>query len=489
MPNITAKQTRKIYTIIGLEIHAQLLTRTKIFCGCNTDYLNAAPNANTCAVCLGMPGALPVLNTQAVDYALTGALALNCTILKRSKFDRKNYFYPDLPKGYQISQYDEPLAVDGHLELEMKRDGEVEFKRVGIQRVHLEEDTGKLIHNEDDSSSVDLNRAGVPLIEIVTAPELISPREAVEFMRELRRILRYLGVSDGNMEAGSLRCDANISISLEPGQLGTKTEIKNMNSFKAVEQALAFERERQRRVLEAGGTVVQQTMHWNADTGRAEVGRVKETADDYRYFPEPDLVPVKIDEAHIARLRETLSELPAEKRARWRTTYRVPDYDIKVLTEEQALADYFEAVVRRFDRPKVVSNWMMSELLRLLKEGEGEGKGEGIPMEPTEFAELLELVEAGQINRNTGKTVLEEAFKTGKRPKTIVEEQGLAQISDEAALEVIVSEVLEANPEAVADYRSGNEKVFGFLVGQVMKRTRGQANPKIASQLLRERLG
>lgn len=472
-------------TVIGLEIHAQLLTKTKLFCGCSADYFGKPPNTNTCPVCLGMPGALPVLNQQAVEYALKAALALNCQIPERSKFDRKNYFYPDLPKGYQISQYDEPLAINGFLDIEAAALPHGQTKRVGVRRVHLEEDAGKLIHKES-GSLVDFNRAGVPLIEIVTEPDLSSPAEAKAFMEELRRILRYIGVCSGDMEEGSLRCDANISVSLDE-KLGTKTEIKNMNSFRAVEDALAFEEDRQKKILLAGGQIEKATLGWNADAGRVEPQRTKEEAEDYRYFPEPDLVPLEIGDSWKQGIKESLPELPAQRRKRWREAYKLPDYDVKILTEEKALADYFDAVVLSLRRcraavpPKEVSNWMMSELLRLVKEDEMSLRR----CRPSEFAWVLRMVGEGKINRNTGKEVIEGAFKTGKPPQKIIEERGLSQISDEAALSAIADEVIKENPKQVEDLLAGKQPVLQFLIGQMMKKTKGRADPKKAAEILR----
>lgn len=463
-------------TVIGLEVHAQLLTKTKLFCSCSAEYFGAPPNTHTCPVCLGMPGALPVLNEKAVEYALKAALALHCEIPHRSTFARKNYFYPDLPKGYQISQYDEPLAVRGYLELPTG-------KRVRIRRVHLEEDAGKLLHTEDGITLVDLNRAGVPLIEIVTEPDLGSPQEARLYMEELRRVLRYLGVCSGDMEEGSLRCDANISVSLD-GELGTKVEIKNMNSFRAIEDALSFEERRQRELLHRGGLLAQETRLWNEKTGQTEPMRSKEESEDYRYFPDPDLVPLEIDDAWREKVKRSLPELPAQKRARWAQEYKLPDYDIAVLTEERPIAEYFEAVVRLYPNPKDVSNWMMSEILRLLKEGQTTE----ITLKPEHCARVLEMVSVGQINRTVAKDVLEESFKTGKAPDEIVHEKGLLQISDESALAEIVTKVLAENPKAVADFKSGKEAALSFLQGQVMRITGGKADPKKTRELLLQKL-
>jgi aspartyl-tRNA(Asn)/glutamyl-tRNA(Gln) amidotransferase subunit B len=461
-------------TVIGLEVHAQLLTKTKLFCSCSAEYFGAPPNTHTCPVCLGMPGALPVLNECAVEYALMAALALHCEIPQRSTFARKNYFYPDLPKGYQISQFDEPLAIRGFVELPTG-------KRVRIRRVHLEEDAGKLLHTETGVSFVDFNRAGVPLIEIVSEPELSSPKEARLYMEELRRILRYLGVCSGDMEEGSLRCDANISVSPD-AQLGTKIEVKNMNSFKAVEAALDYEVRRQRQILERGGSVVQETRLWNEKTEETEPMRAKEESEDYRYFPDPDLVPLQIDDSWKQKI--DLPELPAAKRARFAQEYQLPEYDIAVLTEERPIAEYFEAVVKLYQHPKDVSNWMMSELLRLLKEQ----RSLEIPMKPEHFAQVLQMVRSGQITRTVAKDVIEESFKTGKAPQEIVREKGLGQISDEGLLAEIVTKVLTENPKAVADFRAGKEAALGFLQGQVMKATSGKADPHKVRALLLEKL-
>jgi len=462
-------------TVIGLEIHAQLLTKTKLFCGCSADYFGEEPNSNTCPVCLGMPGTLPVLNKQAVEYGLRASLALNCDIPERSKFDRKNYFYPDLPKGYQISQFDEPLAVNGHLE--------IGGKKVRIRRVHLEEDAGKLVHQEGGESSVDLNRVGVPLIEIVTEPDLKSPEQAREFMERLRQILQYVEVCSGDMEKGSLRCDANISLG-QDGKLGTKTEVKNMNSFSAVEKALKYEKKRQKDLLENGGSVDQVTLGWNADAEEAQPMRSKEEAHDYRYFPEPDLVPLVIDEEWRERVRNELPELPGEKADRWKEEFDLPDYDIGELTEDKEIANYFEAAVAEYNAPKEVSNWMMSELFRVLKLPEAELSD----VNPVDFAYLVRLVGEGDINDNTAKDVLERAFTEDKAPKDIVETEGLKRISDEGALGEKIDEVIEENPDAVEDYRSGNENVLGFLIGQLMSKTDGQADPNKAREMLQEKL-
>lgn len=462
--------------MVGLEIHVQPRTKTKLFCGCRADQFGAPPNAHTCPVCLGMPGALPVLNRRAVELAIAAALAFHCRIFERSIFARKNYFYPDLPKGYQISQYDEPLASDGWVELESGG----RTRRIGIRRIHLEEDAAKLIH-EQGRSLVDFNRSGIPLIEIVTEPQIRSPREAKDFLREIRQILRYAGVSNVNMEKGELRCDANISLSTGDQQ-GTRTEVKNMNSFRAVEEALAFEEARQRKLLLQGKRVEQQTLDWDSSLGRAIPMRTKEGSEDYRYFPDPDLVPLVVDQRWQDELREALPELPAERRRRWRGQYKLPQYDIDLLTEEREVADYFEEAVRLHPRPKQVSNWMMSELLRRAKEDQG------IKIEPAQFAHVLRLVEEGKINRTTGKELIASVCRTGRSPEELITEGDLLQVSDAGALAAIAAEVIAENTQAVADYKGGREQALGFLLGQLMRKTKGKADPQLARRILLEKL-
>ncbi len=467
--------------VIGLEIHAQLLTESKIFCGCSTRF-GAEPNTQTCPVCIGMPGVLPVLNRRAVEFTIRTGLALNCTIASYSRFARKNYFYPDLPKGYQISQYELPLCRDGHLEIHA---GGVR-RRVGITRIHLEEDAGKNIHQKD-SSLVDLNRAGVPLMEIVTEPDIRTPTEAAAFMKKLRNILRYLDVCDGNMEQGSLRCDANVSVRPAGSTgLGTKTEVKNINSFRFVEKALAYEIRRQMRVLEEGGRVVQETRLWDPAAGVTVSMRTKEEAQDYRYFPEPDLVPLEVGEEWIEEIRSTLVELPDKKRERFMSEYGLPEYDAEVLTEERAVADWFEEAVRLGGSPKAVSNWMMTELSRLLNETGREIAD--APITPAHLVSLLKLIEEGTISGTIAKTVFEEVFRSGREPEVIVREKGLVQITDTGEIERLVDDVLSANPAEVERYRKGEAKLLGFFVGQVMKASKGKANPKLVNELLRRKL-
>ena len=469
--------------VIGLEVHAHLLTHSKIFCGCATSF-GAPPNTQVCEVCLGMPGSLPVLNEKAVEFALKMALATNCRINPESVFARKNYFYPDLPKGYQISQYELPLAEHGHLEVKV----EGRARRLGITRIHMEEDAGKLIHGESRPVSfVDFNRTGVPLIEIVSEPDMRTPEEAVEYLKELRNILLYLEICDGNMEEGSLRCDANISLRpVGQTELGTKTELKNMNSFRFVKAALEFETKRQRALLDAGREIVQETRLWDTASNQTVSMRGKEEAHDYRYFPDPDLVPVCISEEWLESLRKNLPELPAARLARFQTEFDLPEYDAEVLTADKALADYFEAAVKEFPRPKQVSNWIMVELLRELKKSEA-----GIAacrVTPKALAKLLTLVEAGTLSGKLAKTVFEDMVATGRAPEAIVKEKGLTQISDAGALEEAAQEIIAANPKEAADYRAGKTKVMGFFVGQLMRKTKGQANPKLANEIFQKLL-
>lgn len=477
--------------VIGLEIHVELQTDSKVFCGCSTQF-GGETNTRVCPVCMGLPGSLPVLNEKAVEYAAMAGLALNSEIASYSKFDRKNYFYPDLPKAYQVSQYDLPLCRGGFMEI-----GEGEKRRrIAITRVHMEEETGKSLHSGEtiigsQYSLLDYNRAGIPLIEIVTEPDMRSPAEAREFLEKLKVVIQYTGISDCKMEEGSLRCDANISIRpMGSERLGTKTEVKNMNSFRAVERALAYEAERQKDLLESGERVLQETRHWDESRGITLSMRSKEQAHDYRYFPEPDLVPMVLDAAWVATVWSRLPELPSAKRLRFIEQYGLPEYDAGVLTTSRPLADFYEEVVAAFPQPKVVSNWVMGELMRLLK---GVGREinvfEDIGVEPSRLAELLRMVEAGTINAAAAKEVFEEMFRTGGSPAVIVKAKGLEQISDTQELVRVIRTVLEQHQDAVESYRAGKEKALGRIVGEVMKQTRGKANPQIVNEILRTELG
>ncbi|MES0349653.1 MAG: Asp-tRNA(Asn)/Glu-tRNA(Gln) amidotransferase subunit GatB [Desulfobacteria bacterium] len=469
--------------IIGLEVHAQLLTKTKIFCSCSTEF-GAPPNTHTCPVCLGMPGVLPVLNRKVVDYAIRMALATNCTIARESRFARKNYFYPDLPKGYQISQYELPIAEHGHVFIEVNG----ERRRIGITRIHMEEDAGKLIHDPHRPvSAVDFNRTGVPLIEIVSEPDIRTPEEAGAYLRQLRAILQYLEICDGNMEEGSFRCDANISIRpVGTDTFGTRAELKNMNSFKHVENALTYEIERQEGVVEDGRELVQETRLWDEAKGVTVSMRGKEEAHDYRYFPDPDLLPLVIDGGWTEEIRSTLPELPDEKRARFVEAYGIPLYDAQVLTSSRPLADYFEACVEHFPEPKIVSNWVMGSILATLK-AENKTIGES-PVSPERLAELLRLIDSGVISGKIAKTVFDEMVSSGKPPETIVQEKGLVQVTDADAITEVVKQVVSDHEKEVSDYRAGKTKLFGFFVGQVMKATRGKANPKMVNEILKSLL-
>jgi aspartyl-tRNA(Asn)/glutamyl-tRNA(Gln) amidotransferase subunit B len=472
--------------VIGLEVHAQLLTRSKIFCHCSAAFGGEA-NSQTCPICTGMPGVLPVINREAVAFGIKTALAMGATINPYNRFARKNYFYPDLPKGYQISQYEQPLATGGQLTIEANG----ETKEIGITRIHMEEDAGKLFHGEhlgDSSASfVDFNRCGVPLLEIVSEPDLRNPEEARLYLQKLRTLLRYLEVCDGNMEEGSLRCDANVSIRpVGSSELGTKAELKNMNSFRFVKQALEYEVDRQKDVLESGGTIVQETRLWDPGRGLTISMRSKEEAHDYRYFPEPDLVPLVIGEGWVEEVRSAMPELPDSKQGRFESQYGLPSYDASVLTASRALADYYEDAVKVFDDPKMISNWVMSELLGHLNR-DGKEITES-PVAPEELAGLLKLVADGTISGKMAKDVFEEMYEMGRPALEIVSEKGLEQISDTGALEAVIDQVLAENPDAVERYRSGKTQIVGFLVGQVMKATEGQANPKLVNELLHTKL-
>ena len=469
--------------VIGLEIHAQLLTDAKIFCGCSTKF-GAAPNSHTCQICLGMPGVLPVLNRKVVEYTIRMGLATQCRINEECSFARKNYFYPDLPKGYQISQYAYPLAEHGYVDIEL----ETGRKRIGITRIHMEEDAGKLLHDEHNPSSyVDLNRTGVPLIEIVSEPDIRSAEEASAYLRRLHEILVYLEICDGNMEEGSFRCDANVSIRPK-GQdaFGTRTELKNMNSFRNVQRALEYEIKRQQYILEGGNEVVQETRLWDDTAGVTHSMRSKEEAHDYRYFPDPDLVTVAISRAWVEEILKGQPELPLEKRERFVRDYQIPAYDAGVLTTTRALADYYEEVVRLTGQPKTASNWVMGDILRLLNEDKKDITA--CPVTPQALADMIRLIDEGTISGKIAKEVIEEMYRTGKPAKAIIAEKGLVQITDEAELARVVSEVIAANPNQLAQYRGGREKLFGYFVGQVMKATQGKANPQLINDLLRKML-
>ena len=471
--------------VIGLEVHAQLKTESKIFCGCSTKF-GTPPNENTCPVCLGLPGALPVLNEKTVELALRAALALHCTIPPVSVFARKNYFYPDLPKGYQISQYDQPLAVDGRLNILTNRTPKV----IRIKRVHIEEDAGKLLHEgvEDASgaSFVDLNRSGIPLIEIVSEPDIRSPKEAYAYLTQLKATLQYCGVSDANMEEGNLRCDANISLrAKEEPSFGTKVEIKNLNSFRNVVHALEYEIERQTKALTGGVKMVQETRLFDVDKGTTESMRSKEEAHDYRYFPEPDLLPLRLDQKLLQRLKATLPELPEEKRDRFLREHQLTFREASILTEEKALADFFEETVRLSSEPKQSANWILRNLLEKLKEDNRTIQESAIT--PGQLAGLIELIRKETISKNQGKDVFNQMWASGKDPLRIVEEKGMVQISSEESVNKFIDEVFGQNEDVVKRYLSGEAKLQGVLVGLVMKASGGKANPALVNRLLKER--
>lgn len=473
--------------VIGCEVHVELKTKTKIFCSCPTDF-GGEPNTHVCPVCLGLPGTLPVLNKKVLEYAIKAGLALNCEIAQFSKFDRKNYFYPDLTKAYQISQFDLPICKNGYIDIETGK-GE---KRIGITRIHMEEDAGKLVHQGSTittsaGSLVDYNRAGVPLIEIVSEPDMRSAEEVVEFLNSLKAIIEYTGVSDARMEQGSLRCDVNLS--LRPaGQIafGTRAEIKNLNSFRSVERVIQYEINRQTDILESGGKVIQETRTWDEGKGRTYSLRSKEDSDEYRYFPEPDLPPVIVMEDYIEKLRAELPEMPKEKRQRMIDKDGLPEYDAGIITASKALVDFYDAVHTHYGDAKKISNWIMGELLAKVN---AEGiELNALKIQPEQMAALLKLVDSGEISGKIAKKVFAEMFETGKNPDDIIKEQGLKQISDETELKTMIEQVAETNPKSVEDYKAGKTKALGFLVGQIMKQSRGQANPAVINRLLVEKL-
>ncbi len=468
--------------VIGMEVHVQLLTKSKMFCSCSAETFGAEPNTLVCPVCLGMPGTLPVINKKAVEYTIMTGLALNCQIAEFAKFDRKNYFYPDLPKGYQISQYDLPLCYNGWLEVEA--DGEV--RKIRIRRVHLEEDTAKLFHL-GEYTLIDFNRAGVPLMEIVTEPDIRSPEEARQYLIKLRTILRYLGVSTADMEKGAMRCEANVSLRPKGStELGTRVEIKNINSFRFVKQALEYEIERQRRLLEQGKKVEQITVGWDEEKGKTVIQRTKEYAHDYRYFPEPDLPPLVISREWVEKIRASLPELPDARSERFQKQYGLSPTEARILTAEKEAADFFEASVSLYPNPRKLVHWITGEIFRLL--GEANATFDSLKFSPESLVKLINMVDKGTINQNTAKSVLREMFNTGDDPETIVAKKGLGLISDEASIAEVIEEVLRANPDALQRYLGGKESTFGFFMGQVMKATGGRADPSLASRLLREKL-
>jgi aspartyl-tRNA(Asn)/glutamyl-tRNA(Gln) amidotransferase subunit B len=468
-------------TVIGLEVHVELGTESKIFCNCSTAF-GAPPNTNVCPVCLGHPGVLPVVNERALELAVKAAMALNCEISTYSKFDRKNYFYPDLPKAFQTSQYDKPVGLNGYIEIEVNGDR----KRIGITRVHLEEDAGKSTHTSS-GTLVDYNRVGVPLIEIVSEPDIRTPEEARLYLEQLKAIMQYCEISDCKMEEGSLRCDANISLRPQgESKLGTKTELKNMNSFRNVQRGLEYEQERQREILESGGQIVQETRRWDEATNSTISMRGKEEAHDYRYFPEPDLVTMVIDKEYQAKILATIPELPEQRRQRFIEQYGLPPYDAGVLTASKDIADFLDEAARNVSDVKLVSNWIMGELLGYLNQNGMELRDS--KMSATQLGQMIVLLEKGTISSKIAKTVFKTMMDTGQDPEVIIKEQGLVQISDEGALAAIIEQVIANNPKSVEDYLAGKEKAIGALVGQVMKETKGKANPQLVNKLLIDRL-
>jgi len=475
--------------VIGLEVHIQLMTKAKMFCHCSTDYIGKEPNTNTCPVCLGLPGSLPVLNKKVLEFAVRTALALNCKINQISRFHRKNYFYPDLPKAYQISQYDLPLGVGGYMEISLPESDEK--RRIGITRVHIEEDAGKLVHEGDIASSayslVDYNRCGIPLAEIVTEPDFRSPEEARIFLVKLRSIVQHLGVCDGNMEEGSLRCDANVSVRpAKSKSLGTKAEVKNMNSFRAVKKALQFEVDRQKKLLSEGEKVIQETRHWDESKNITVSMRSKEEAHDYRYFPEPDLLPLQVDLKMIEEIRRNLPELPEVRKERFTKDYQIPEYDAEILTSSKVLGDYYEKACSLYNNTKILSNWIMGELMRYLNEEKIEI--EDSPISSENLVGLLILIDEGVISGKMAKIVFEKMFKTGKKASQIVKESEVIQITDKNELIEIVDRVISENPKSIEDFNQGKEKALNYLVGQVMRYTKGKAKPDFVFEAIKQRI-
>jgi aspartyl-tRNA(Asn)/glutamyl-tRNA(Gln) amidotransferase subunit B len=477
----------KYEPVIGLEVHAQLLTESKIFCGCSTKFGQVA-NQNTCPVCMGFPGALPVLNKKTVEFAIRAGLATHCEIARSSRFARKNYFYPDLPKGYQISQYELPICTNGYIDIATNGVA----KRIRLTRIHMEEDAGKSIHDlRSDASLVDLNRAGVPLLEIVSEPDIQSAEEAGSYLRALRAMIQYLEICDGNMEEGSFRCDANVSVRRERAPtLGTKVEIKNLNSFKAVEKAIAFEIRRHIEALSEGGKLIQETRLWDPDREETRPMRTKEFAHDYRYFPDPDLLPVVIEEEWIDTIRASLPELPEARKVRFISQYEIPAYDAELLTSRKDIADYFESALKMHRNPKAIANWILGDLFRALKEQKLDEKPyiTDWPVRADNLANMIALIDQGTISGKIAKTVFDAMLDSGRSPQEIVTEKGLEQVSDSESIEKAIDQVLAAYPKQAADYRAGNEKIFGFLVGQIMKATQGKINPQKANESLKRKL-
>ena len=470
--------------IIGLEVHAELSTKTKIFCSCPTEF-GAAPNTHTCPICMAMPGTLPVLNEKVVEYAVKAGLATNCKIARDSKNDRKNYFYPDLPKAYQISQFDKPLCEEGYVEIEDK-DGNK--KKIGLTRIHIEEDAGKLNHDElGGGSLVDLNRAGVPLIEIVSEPDLRSSEEVEKYLRKLKSILEYIEVSDCKMQEGSLRADVNVSVRKKgETKFGTRTEMKNMNSFRSITRAIEYEVERQIDIVEEGGKIYQETLRWDDVSGKTFSMRDKEDAQDYRYFPDPDLVAIKLSEEYIENIKNSLPELPESRKQRYLEQYKLSEKDAKLITSSKYLSDLFEQAIEVCNNPKAVNNWIISDISRILNEKEMEPIE--IPFNANQLGKLVILIDKGTISSSIGKKVLEELFENSKDPEEIIKEKGWIQISDEGAIKEVVLKILEANPQSIADYKGGKDRALGFLVGQAMKETKGKANPQMLNKMFLEEL-